>query len=349
MRILEIGFSPWLKNAFPDSVEFIDTRLRWENTRIYQPTKKGKIAAAAALFGQFRRALSLAKNQNYDAVVARALASENAHNPVRFAAMKLLGQALYSLIVYATRDRVPLAVVDMTDHRTIHPRDLRLLKRCDLYFKRELADNRWNSLETILPRGLCLGATTSSFEYRTLIDKLRPISLGIDPATPPSVDPAAKQYDVFYSGTRYHGIPARDDAADLIGEFGRLGLRVFAPQSRLSPEDFRKAINETWLSISPGGVGWECYRHLEIGLFGSCPLLNYPSNFGYMPYVEGETAFYYQNAKTLRALVPKLLADKDALHAVTTRAQKHVLDWHTFPRLADYIRNELSVTRSGQK
>ena len=164
-RILEIGFQPLFHDVFPDMVTFIDTRLRCSSVRDYQVSQASLAEKMQRLTSIFMRAARLALNQDYDLVITRCLGPVNSygrpwwHHFFRCCA----GWALEGLVRFAARaECVGLRVLDQTDHGTIHPRDRRSAAGAsDLYFKRELADNLWRSLETMLPSGACAGILSS--------------------------------------------------------------------------------------------------------------------------------------------------------------------------------------------
>ena len=127
--ILEIGFHPWLRDAYPDDVTWIDTSLRWDDVRSYQKKNGSPIDRLIHLVKQAIRALHLAATQPYDVVVARCLSTTNTLGcgPHIKCARMVLGCFFEWLILFAARgSRVKLVIVDATDRMTIHPRDRRL-------------------------------------------------------------------------------------------------------------------------------------------------------------------------------------------------------------------------------
>jgi hypothetical protein len=352
-RILEIGFQPLLKHAFPEAVEFIDSRIRWSDVREYRASKASLPEKAWRLARNFLRALHLALKQDYDAVVTRCLGPVNSyghpwwHHYVR----SCVGWLLEGLVRFAARGpRVVLVVLDQTDHSTIHDRDRRLCIASDLYFKRELADNLWHSLESILPVGACAGSASKAPLGDSLCRKLRPFSLGIDTLKIASPIPGAeKHYDIYYSGTPSY-IPVREDLIGLLEMLELRGWRVFAPQYRLSPEEFRAAVSQARICLSPSGIGWDCYRHYEILAFGSVPAMNFRTIRSIAPLRHGRECFYFDPQDDLLAQLEGWLnLDNERLDEVVAAGQERLSKHYTFDALAHYIMVEITAMTSAKR
>lgn len=254
-----------------------------------------------------------------------------------------MGLIFRALVLFAARGpRVKLAVIDLTDHVTIHPRDRKLAWRCNVYFKRELADNHWHSLESVLPRGACAGAARGVPAGRRLRSKLRPIALGIDaPTVVPPVPTAQKKYDLFYAGTSAE-IPVREDLGCVLETLRRRGRSVFAPPERLSPEEYREAVRQSRLCLSPGGVGWDCYRHYEVVAFGSVPVFNYRVLRSLAPFRHGVHCFYFDPQADVAGQIEQwLVSPPPVLDGMAAAAQEHLRRHFTFAALAGYVLEEI--------
>lgn len=345
LRYLEIGFQPLLKNAFPARTDFIDTRFRWANVRAYEVQKKSILGRLGAKIVFFAKALGISTRQDYDVVVTRCLGPVNSFGQSGLAhlARELMGGLFRFLVLYAARGkRVRLVVIDQTDHLTIHPRDRRLAWSCDLYFKRELADNHWHTLEAVLPRGACIGVMTKASVGAKLRSKLRPIALGIEAAAilPPSPN-AEKMYDLFYCGFSLE-IPVREGLRDVLTKLKDRGWRVHVPEERLNSNEFQKAIRQSRLCLSPGGSGWDCYRHYEVVAYGSVPLFNYRSICTIAPFRHEEHCFYYDpQADLVKQLETWLARPAKTLDQIVAAAQEHLKSHFTFEALAVYVDKEI--------
>lgn len=345
-RMIEIGFQPWLATRFPNQVVFIDTRFKVDNWRTYTESKVPLHRKLMRLAGNAITVVKIARRQDYDAVVVRAIGTENSNGSLlKLLVRRFLAYGLEAITLYATRgNRVTLAVLDLSDHQTISRRDKRLLQHCRLFFKRELSANIWNTLEAVLPRGYCIGAAFNIPLIAQFPFRLRSISLGIDTATAIAPRNDDKQFDVFYIGTNY-GIPARISVEKALVEAESLGLRVFNPKNRLSSTEFRHAIRQSWLCLSPGGMGWDCYRHYEIGLEGSIPIMNTPTILPHRPFLHGVSCFYFRHDEDIPNVLVQALKNKDQLKMMATKAYEHVVSNHSFSALADYIVNEIESVK----
>lgn len=346
-KVLEIGFQPLLKNAFPGAVTFADTRFRWSNVQEYQVSSASLPVKVQRLTSGFILALRLALTQDYDAVVTRCLGPVNSYGRPwwTYLAGRSIGWVLEGLVRFAARGpRVCLVVIDQTDHSTIHPRDRRLASSSDLYFKRELADNLWHSLESILPRGACAGTTSKTPLGESLCMKLRPLSLGIDESKIGQPVPSAgKRYDIYYSGTSSH-IPVRKDLIRALGALEQRGWRVFAPQTRLSSEEFHTAVSQSRLCLSPSGIGWDCYRHYEVLAFGSVPAMNFRPVRSIALLRHGRECFYFDPQDELVTQIEGWLnLSNERLDEIVVAGQERLKHYYTFDAMARYIMDEITA------
>lgn len=340
-RILEFGLMPLVTAAFPERTTFLDTRLRWADVRTRAP-RSGSMPLR--LLKLVRRVAGIARAclvQDYDIVVARCVGPVNSAGrayPVH-AALSLIGLAFRGLVLFAARGpRVRLAVLDVTDHLTIHPRDRAFLRRCDLFFKRELAANPWNTLETVLPRGACAGHARQDPACLALRAKLRPFALGIGATALKAPIPAsARSYDLFYVGS-VQGIAFREALSGVLPRLAARGWRIHAPTHRLSPEAFAEAITRSRFCLSPSGVGWDCYRHYEVAALGSVPIFDTRPLTGIKPFLHGREGFYLDPQEDLERALDHLLRTDDAgVDRMTSAAQALVERVYTFDALARYV------------
>lgn len=340
-RILEFGLMPLVAAAFPERTTFLDTRLRWTDVRTRAPHSGSLPTRLLALA---RRVVGVARAclvQDYDIVVTRCIGPLNSAGrplPVHWG-LSLLGLAFRTLVLFAARGaRVRLVVLDVTDHLTIHPRDRAFVWRCDLFFKRELAANRWNSLETVLPRGACAGHARQDPACLALRAKLRPFALGIETAAaPPPLPASARSHDLFYVGSA-QGIVFREALAGVLPRLAARGWRIHAPVQRLDREAFAEAIARSRFCLSPGGVGWDCYRHYEVAAFGSVPIFDTRPLVGIEPFLHGREGFYLDPQADLEHTLDTLLRTEDAqVDRMTAAARRLVERVYTFDALARYV------------
>ena len=139
--VLEIGNERLVSCGRETYVKFIDTRffsLRTSGPAI--------LKAAFTLLTEISR-------PGYRLLVCRAFARFLWNKELSWITNVLRWLMRYFLVLcLARRPRhAKLVVVDLWDELTIDQRDLWLLKRCELYFKRELAQNVWTTLQRVQP------------------------------------------------------------------------------------------------------------------------------------------------------------------------------------------------------
>lgn len=339
VRILEIGDTPFLEPLLPGRVTFIYAGKK-------HPGRPDLLTWRRFL--QLRRELAEGR---YDLVVFsawgvagvpwrrdRALAS----NLLRVG--RTLGGRFYAFgalaVPWLLRDReVPFVVVDRKDDPDMIPGcHFPLLERCRAYF--------WREQPVKLETGFFstshtedTSAVRKSALFREHAHKIRPLSLGADPAGFEEVDRSApKTIDVFFAGT-FKGSPVREAGARaLLGLTGE-GLRIEIRDGVTYPRaGFLRRCAAAWLVWSPEGHGWDCHRHYEACLAGSVPLMNYPRIRRHQPLVEGVHGFYYApEGDDLQRAVRQALADQPRLREMARAGREHVLAHHTFPRIAEHI------------
>ena len=235
--------------------------------------------------------------------------------------------------------RAPLAVIDTEDVPYITRADLHLLARCRFYFKRELPPDRWR----LFTRTAHARLPTPRFRHRSrlrpLLDKLRPISLGLPTSWTGGPQTAMeKTADIFFAGN-VEGTSAIRKAgmAELLALRER-GIRIDIPDRRLPQQEFYRRCAQAWITWSPEGLGWDCFRHYEALGCGSVPLINHPTIERHQPLIDGVHALYYApEPGGLAVAIEHALADKERLRTIARDGKAHVLTHHTITALARYV------------
>jgi hypothetical protein len=233
----------------------------------------------------------------------------------------------------------PIAVIDTEDTPFIERIDFHLLSRCRFYFKRELPTDRWRLFTKTAHRGLPTPRFRRRSHLRGLLDKLRPISLGLPAAAAslPAFSPE-KSSDVFFAGDVAGSSTLRPAGLSELIALRERGLRVDLPEGRLPPAEFYRRCASAWITWSPEGLGWDCFRHYEALACGSVPLISRPTIERYRPLIEGVHAFYYDpEPGNLAAAVEGALADKDRLRTIAHDGRAYVLAHHTTAAIARYV------------
>jgi len=268
--------------------------------------------------------------------------------------VRLLGRALFDRRAWQGHPRLgralapqllrlpvaaPIVVVDTGDFPYIDRVDLFLLSRCRLYFKRELPPDRWRLFTRTAHHGLPSRRFRRRSRLRPLLDKLRPISLGLPGHwTGPPQDGAEKTADIFYAGDIEGTSTIRKTGMAELMALRARGLRIDIPEARLPPNEFYRRCAQAWVTWSPEGLGWDCFRHYEAPACGSVPLINQPTIERHRPLIGGIHAFYYDpEPGRLTAAIEAALADKSRLQAMASAGKAHVLAHHTPVAIARHI------------
>jgi len=119
-----------------------------------------------------------------------------------------------------------------------------------------------------------------------------------------------------------------------------VGLILDIVEGRIGYTEYTERMARAWLTWSPEGLGWECFRHYEAPLVCTVPVINSPTIVRYEPLQDGVHAIYYHpdEPHSLGDKIRSALADKDRLRLIALTARSHVLKYHVRPRpLADAL------------
>src|ERR1700733_6831251 len=337
--VLEIGNERLVSCGRETYVKFIDTRFFSLRT-----SGPAVLKAAVTLLTEISR-------PEYRLIVCRAFARFLWNKELSWITNVLRWLMRYFLVLcLARRPRhAKLVVVDLWDELTIDHRDLWLLKRCDLYFKRELAQNVWTTLQRVQPPHTTYQIATTNLPFLKLTNKFRTFSIGVSverlarfrDAVTGSLESMTKYHDIFFAGTTVYST-VREEGIRRLLKLRAEGYAVYVPEERISQREFDQALCASWLVWSPEGCGWDCYRHYEACLAGSVPVINYPSTRRYAPLLDGIHCFYYaMEGDDLVQKIKAALVNKARLAEMAQAARKHVLQYHTCEHLGAYILSEL--------
>jgi hypothetical protein len=342
LRILEIGDVAMFKQAVPTITELVWTGHHDDVEGVGPPT-----AFTLGRLPALRRALDRAE---FDLVVGHP-PPEAPWHPARVSTLlRRFRRRAPALVVRSLGirlllrpTRTPLAILDLGDPAVIWRHNFALLDRARVYFKRELPVDRWKVFAGTAARTVPTRQQRASPPLPGWCAKLEPISLAVSPLrageiAPATTPPPEKTVDVFFAGQVETSSSVRTSGLPELRALAREGVRVDLVTERLDRREFYRRSARAWISWSPEGRGWDCFRHYEAPLCGSVPLMNRPSILRHAPLRAGEHALYYdvetgELARTVRAA----LADRAGLSRMAAAARDHVQRYHTLERLCEHV------------
>jgi hypothetical protein len=341
-RIVEIGDKPFVKRGLPDQVTYFST---WADDDPRRLKADGSSVVSLRTLAVLCRALRAPET---DLVVChptffspwhwrwtmRALFDRRTlRRSVSF--VRTMGPQVLRWPISA-----PIAVLDQTDLPLINRNNFFLLDRCRIYFKRELPPDRWRLFMKTGHANLPTPRFRVTAPQQARIDKLRPISLGLPLSATTSfpVEPSEKSVDIFFAGKIDGSSHVRRRGLGELLALRERGIAVDIPERALPQSEFYRRCARAWLTWSPEGLGWDCFRHYEAAACGSVPVINQPTIERHQPLLHGIHAIYYDIEEGgLTGAVRAALADKQRLDAIGRAAGIHVLAHHTLTTLARHI------------
>lgn len=241
------------------------------------------------------------------------------------------------------RTAKPLFVYDLSDELGVQKVNRALLRKADLYFKRELGSSRSRSLETL---------GTQYEQNSEFIQKLRPLPItferpqgakAYEKLDKHPIDFSRKKYDLIFIGA-VENRRDRQHIPQLMNELGKLGYSIYFAEGNLSHEEYMNLIKDSWFCYSPRGLGWDCYRHYEVAAVGCVPILPLPDIERYMPLRNGEECFFVDEGVEVLSQVIEILNQKESRkERVANASFEKVWKYHTRIARTSYLLDELDV------
>lgn len=338
--ILEIGYCRFFHELMPHRTTYVAVGAS------PQDEARADLVLGPRTLAAFRR---LVGHPAFTAVMCRICSARSSAWPWVVQALcgpadfAMLGRRSWWLRRQADRRtrQAPLFVVDFEDEATIHPEDLPLLHACRLYFKRELPVDRWRLLVGALAGRESHTAVRANPRYRALTAKFHPLSLGLPLAETQHSIPTheiPKTIDLFVAGSLETRSWVRRVGMVELEALRDDGIAVEISLEPLLPATFYRHCAQAYITWSPEGFGWDCWRHYEAAACRSVPLINYPPTERHAPLRQDEHALFYDPSPGgLTRAVLAALADKPKLLAMAGVARAHVLIHHTPEAIADMM------------
>jgi glycosyltransferase involved in cell wall biosynthesis len=338
-RYLEVGDLFLFKETFPDQTDMVYTGLRhhgrygdqcrlltpWTLWSVLRDLKRGRYKVVVV------------HPPLYAAWHPRSFLTVLKRRPFTFP------WALFSTFAFGFLRHVrntPIVVTDLADSFGIGHHNFFLFDRCRAFFKRELPADNWLVFYRTGHRNLPTVSFRTKNRYQNYVDKLRPLSLGmldrfVDKAVDESIQ---KQADVFFAGQTDRTTSVRSKGIRQLQRLKEQGVQVDIPAGPLPQDEYFRRCAASWLTWSPSGFGWDCFRHYESAVCGSVPVINMPTIERYKPLEHGRHCFLYPLEENgLADTVLEALHDKDRLKKMAQAAREHVLQFHTHTALCRHI------------
>lgn len=232
----------------------------------------------------------------------------------------------------------PLVMLDFNDEPTIPHHVFPLLERCTVYFKRELPADFAKAFLGSAPEMRNHGLAYSSQFFSRNVHKLRPISIAVPESTARLASSIAcpKTTDVCFFGSINSTI--RRQGLAVLESLRAQGYAIDVALGGVSGREYFERCAASWLTLSPEGYGWECFRHYEASLCRSVPVMNFPGICRHQPLVDRVHGFLYPiEGDGLRQTLVTALSDKAVLRTMAAEAARHVLAHHTHARIVEHI------------
>jgi len=255
----------------------------------------------------------------------------------------------------------PLVLIDGEDDTTLR-QELFHLYQCALYFKREYRRHRHVEVCGRVRR------FSASWADAALSQRMHPLPLAVALETIPTVPALQRDVDVSYAarvshpkrrqavemlrhalGTRFQGgiyAEAEDRQSITLSGFPRFLMKlkgdpvVTADQrgTKLSQAEYYALLGRSKMALSIRGGGFDTLRYWEIVASGALllseqPDIEIPKNF-----VHGRHALFFRpDLSNLVDLVRTYASDAQACAAMAAEGHKHLLQYHTCERRAEYV------------
>ncbi len=122
-------------------------------------------------------------------------------------------------------------------------------------------------------------------------------------------------------------------------------LSIYISEKMLAPDLYYGVMQRSKCCISPSGIGWHCYRHIESLACGAIPVVNKPKDDLITNLVDGKHILLYQNYDEFQSRIYKYIHSFDGRPA---DFYTFVTQNHSFSSIGDLILREFDRCLKGQ-
>lgn len=349
MHVLEFGPAPFVKKVYPADTVYVATGADSAGT--------GDAGALDFALRNLPRIRGLLADESFDAVFVVKPSSQRDRARLSTLIRLVSNRRVATRGIPAVRifgDRVlrlgaaaPIVLFDPSDAPFVPRNAIWLWGRAAAIFKRELPLDRWSMFMRTAHEDVPTPRFRRIEGYRSILAKVRPMSLGLSVATERAIPAGAreKRTDVFFAGAVEANSSLRATGLSELRALRESGLGIDIAEGRLTREEFFRRCAEARLVWSPAGLGHDTFRHYEAAACQSVPLISRPTIEQFRPFADGETAFFYDPEEGgLARAIHRALVRRDDLPALGRAAREHVLAHHTARARVDQM---LAVVRGG--
>jgi len=152
-----------------------------------------------------------------------------------------------------------------------------------------------------------------------------------------------KDVDLFYAAALNSEV--RRLATDEIASLQNAGLRIEAATERLPADEYLSLLQRSYLTLSPEGQGYHCFRHYEAMIAGSVPVINRPEKEFVTDLADKKNCLFYDARRPgdLLRVVKEALRDKSRLQEWGQSLRQFALDNHSPRAVGNFILHTLET------
>jgi hypothetical protein len=152
-----------------------------------------------------------------------------------------------------------------------------------------------------------------------------------------------KDVDLFYAASLNSEV--RKLAKEEVASLQNAGLRVVVSTERLPVAKYLSFLQRSYLTLSPEGYGYHCFRHYEAMAAGSVPVINRPGKEYVTDLADKKNCLLYDARRPgdLLRVVKEALRNKSQLHDWGRNLRQFALAHHSLGAVGNFILDTLET------